>query len=178
MPSGNIAKGYGMNKLLTVDGVSSVFELIPVVTFRVFGKPIPKGNHSAFVRGNRAIITDSYGGNLSHWQDLIRTAAVNAYDWTEIFKTYSGAVAVGMDFFFKHPQNHWTISGNRSKNYRDIYIKAPDADKLTRAVFDALTGTVYDDDNRAFIEHAAKWYGQEGVIVTIYLAKEKINELI
>ena len=177
MQSVNIAKGYGMNKLLTVDGVSSVFELVPVVTFRVYGKPIPKGSHSAFVRGNRAIITDLQGGNLSHWQDLIRTAAVNAYDWSEIFKTYSGAFAIGMDFFFRHPQNHFTAGGNRSKNYRDIYIRTPDADKLTRAVFDALTGTVYDDDNRAIIEHAAKWYGQEGVIVTIYMVKEKLNDL-
>ena len=166
-----------MNKILHVDGIQNAFELIPVVPFRVYGKPIPKGNHSAFVRGNRAIITDSYGGNLSHWQDLIRQAAINTKDWTEFFKTYSGAVAVGMDFFFKHPQNHFTAGGSRSKNYRDIYLKAPDADKLARAVFDALTGTVYDDDNRAFIEHAAKWYGQEGVIVTIYYVKERLNGL-
>ena len=166
-----------MNRILTVDGIQTAFELIPIVTFRVYGKPIPKGNHSAFVRGNRAFITDSYGGNLSHWQDLIRTAAINANDWSEFFKTYSGAVAVGMDFFFKHPANHWTVAGKRSKNYRDIYIKAPDADKLARAVFDALTGTVYPDDNQAIIEHACKWYGQEGVIVTIYKVKERFNDL-
>lgn len=165
------------NKTLTVDGIQTAFELIPIVTFRVYGKPIPKGSHKAFICKNRAIVTDSQGGNLAHWQDLIRQAAINAKDWTEFFKTYSGAVAIGMDFFFRHPLNHWTVAGKRSKNYRDIYLKAPDADKLARAVFDALTGTVYDDDNRAFIEHAAKWYGQEGVIVTVYYVKEKINDL-
>lgn len=165
------------NKTLTVDGIQSSFELIPIITFRVYGKPIPKGNHSAFVRGNRAIITDSYGGNLSHWQDLIRTAAIRAYDWNDVFNNWRGAIAVGMDFFFRHPKGHYTANGGKSKRYCDIYTQAPDADKLARAVFDALTGTVYPDDNRAIIEHAAKWYGVEGVIVTIYYVKEKINEL-
>lgn len=165
------------NKTLTVDGIQNAFELLPIVTFRVYGKPIPKGSHKAFVCKNRAFVTDSQGGNLAHWQDLIRQAAINAKDWTDIFHCYVGGIAVGMDFFFKHPQNHFTAGGKRSKNYRDIYLKAPDADKLARAVFDALTGTVYDDDNRAFIEHAAKWYGQEGVIVTIYFVKEKLNGL-
>ena len=105
------------------------------------------------------------------------TSNKKPYDWNDVFNNWRGAIAVGMDFFFRHPKGHYTANGGKSKRYCDIYTQAPDADKLARAVFDALTGTVYPDDNRAIIEHAAKWYGVEGVIVTIYFVKEKINAL-
>lgn len=161
-------------KLIYNDELKKYFKLELVCSFRVYGKPIPKGNHRAFISGNRAIITDSQGGTLSDWQDAIRVQAKKAYTvfgWT-------GAVALGMDFYFKHPAYHFTSKGQQSKSYTDVCTKAPDSDKLARSVFDALTGTVYSDDCFTMAERVYKYYGQEGVYVDIYHLHEVINGLL
>lgn len=145
-----------------------------ICTFFVEGKPIPKGNHRAFIRGSKAIVTDAQGGNLSDWESSIRTVARKHFNYQPID---NDAVALSIDFIFKHPKNHFTKKGKPTKQFRKNHITRPDADKLTRAVCDALTGVVYKDDSQVMFENISKIYGMnEGVKISIYIGEKAYEQ--
>ncbi len=66
-----------------------------------------------------------------------------------------------MDFYFERPKS-------ASLKSRPGMTVKPDGDKLVRAVFDAMTGTVVTDDAQFVDIHARKFYGiPERVEITI-----------
>ena len=140
-------------------------------TFFADGKPIPKGNHRAFVRGKKAVITDARGASLSDWENSIRIQARNNFNRPLI---RNKGVFLKIVFVFQHPKNHFTSKGKPSKLYREKHITRPDADKLLRAVCDALTGTVYEDDSQVCKLLIDKDYDiTPGVRISIYIEKEQ-----
>ncbi|MBR0237342.1 MAG: RusA family crossover junction endodeoxyribonuclease [Thermoguttaceae bacterium] len=164
------------DKLIYNNVLHKFFRIKHVCSFFVNGKPIQKGNHRGFKRGNKIIVTDSAGSSLAEWQDAIRVQAQKIvskfpnYDWQ------NSVVYLGIDFYRKHPGYHFTPSGKKSKRYTDIDNKPPDTDKLVRSVFDALSGTMYADDGQANLEHAGKFFGQPGVNIHVYFLQENTNE--
>lgn len=164
------------SKLIYDDVLDKYFQLSFVCSFRVYGKPIPKGSHKAFIRNGRAYITDIQK-HLLQWQKAIRAEALkvkNSYtnvDWN------NNAICLGLTFRFEHPKNHFTTKGKPSKNFALIHTKKPDFDKLARAVNDSLTGVLFKDDCRSFILPGLKFYGQQqGVWIQIYILSELKNE--
>lgn len=118
------------------------------------GKPIPQG--SVNVYGGRVV---SVKPDLRQWRDGIRAALLAKHDGEPL----DGPITVALAFQIAPPKKpRWPLPAVK-----------PDLDKLTRAVFDALSTTktqrgVITDDARIISLTAAKSYhGTPGVMVTI-----------
>ena len=77
------------------------------------------------------------------------------------------AMAVELVFFIPRPKSV-------SPQKRPRPTAKPDIDKIARAVLDALTGTLYNDDAQVVALYVEKWYAAEsgtpGVEVQVNLA--------
>lgn len=126
------------------------------VSFRVFGVPQGQGNKTAFVRGGRAVLTEGRRPEsreaFRSWREAITRAAADKL--REGVEPYDGPLGVVAHFYFPRPKSA----------KRAIYkVSAPDADKLARAVGDALeqSGLIVSDARiaRWFVE---KTYATDG----------------
>jgi crossover junction endodeoxyribonuclease RusA len=123
---------------------------------------VPQGSTKAFIpRGwKRAIIT-STSRNLKEWRQQIVSAITTERDRRKISIT-RGPVTVSLTFFLTKPKS--------SPKKKVIFpIKRPDLDKLIRAAFDALTGTLIIDDSQIIQVLAAKAWEEKGPGVQIDL---------
>lgn len=128
------------------------------VSFDVPGLPQSQGSLRAFVRGNKALLT-STNTKLRSWRADVRTIAADHCP-----EPTRGAVGLGLAFWFPRPASHYG-TGKRSNvlkaNAPAFHAQAPDADKLVRACFDALSGIAYRDDRQVAIVSAKKhWTSQ------------------
>lgn len=149
-----------------------------LLRFEVFGKPEPQGSATAFVplrngypiaRGGRlsdgryrngSVVANVTSANprLRQWRELV--ASVARQHWTGgVLEDV--ALEVESHFFLRRPEGHWR-SGRFAHLLRDdapaVPLTVPDADKLLRAVLDALTGIVYVDDRQVTFPTAEKHY--------------------
>ena len=107
----------------------------------VYGVPVPQGSKTAFVVKGRAVVTDGKKGPaLKEWRTAV---AAEARAWL----AQHGApapldcpVGVSVTFYLPKPKS----AAKRVK----FPATKPDADKLSRAVNDALTGIAYVEDSR------------------------------
>jgi Holliday junction resolvase RusA-like endonuclease len=120
------------------------------VKFTVFGKPQPQGSTRAFFIKSlgRAVIT-SDNKNLKPWRQQLSETAM-ALGAPLIGK--NRPVSIAVDFFFERPK------GASVKSRPGMTVK-PDGDKLLRAVFDSLTGTIVTDDAQFVEIYVRKFYG-------------------
>jgi len=122
------------------------FGVFDVVKFVVFGKPAQMGSKKAFVRGNRAIITDDNSEKRKQWANAVSTAAAEAMRGRDLI---TSPVVVRAVFYFRRPASHYG-SGRNSASLKasapELHAQAPDLDKLIRCLGDALTGIVFRDD--------------------------------
>ena len=135
------------------------------LTFWVSGTPIPQGSHRAPRAGvvldqqNRKTKRRKAGG-LDTWRSAVyvmaRKAAI-ADGWSH------RAGPVGLLLHFK-------LRRGRSVDRRAPSVK-PDLDKLCRAICDALTGALYDDDAQICALLSTKTYADQdaepGVMITV-----------
>lgn len=133
------------------------------LSFQVRGKPVPQGSVRAAVAGGRAIvISKARGGSLEAWRADVKAAAVDAYAGPPL-----AVVSLGLEFTFARPKAHFNSRGELRDDAPFRHTTRPDADKLARAVLDALTGTVLADDkvvaelyvSKRYVESAAEWPG-------------------
>ena len=124
-----------------------------MIKFFVAGIPAPQGS-KRHVGGGRMIESSK---KLKPWRDAVRKAATQHL----IDNSLDGPLRVSMDFYLPKPQ--------RSK-FGDHPAGKPDADKLARAVNDALTdsGLIFDD-SRIVSLHVRKHWAIEraGVSITV-----------
>lgn len=126
------------------------------VSFRVFGIPQGQGNKTAFVRGNRAVLTEGRRPEsreaFKTWREAVTRAA--AEQMANGAASLDGPLGVVAQFYFPRPKSQ------RKAIYK---TSAPDADKLARAVGDALeqSGLIVSDARiaRWFVE---KIYATDG----------------
>lgn len=123
---------------------------------RAVGTPQPEGSTKAFkhkTTGRVVVIADNRAPQL-HWRGEVERAALEAAAVLGVALPYEGPVTVRALFLMP-----------RGKTVRrDHHTVKPDADKLARAVGDALTAAkVYGDDAQVVEWHARKVYAPAGV---------------
>ena len=132
------------------------------ITLRVSGVPHPQGSKSAFVRGNRAIITEGKGPGRQKHADWRAAVATAARDWQDAHQLPLLDEPLGVVIEFALPKPR---SKPRWKRWPDV---KPDVDKLIRSVLDSLSGVIIADDSRVVTVTASKVYGDPpGCRVTI-----------
>lgn len=122
--------------------------------FTVFGVAQTKGSTRAFVpKGwHRPIITDS-NRNVKQWQQLVAERANVALSECADAELLTDAVRLTVAFYLPRPKS-------LPKKVRAC-IKKPDLDKLVRAVKDALTSVVWQDDSQVVELLATKHYAPD-----------------
>ena len=99
------------------------------------------------------------GTKLHAWRHAIGRAARD--EWGEGAPTFK-AVTIELHFRMERPKNQYADLQYRVKaRYEDAEPSMPpDLDKLIRAVLDALTGIVYDDDSQVVSLTASKTFAR------------------
>lgn len=111
------------------------------ITLIVYGLPAPQGSKKAFFvkKLGRAVITED-SKKTRPWRQEVAGAAIDAMVkhgfTTPIVQDIP--LEVRCTFYFPRPKS--------LKKARTEKTTKPDNDKLERAIFDALTGTVFEDD--------------------------------
>jgi len=148
---------------------------ISQVSFLVYGHPLGKGSVRPF-RGKRRDGSEFLGvkphqPKLKLWQQAVADAAAEAMAGRDLLRC---PVAVLTSFFFARPKGHYGTGKNRGRLKPSAPVhhgqgRKADLDKLVRAVFDGLTGIVFDDDGRVCRCVAVKAWTekQEGALVRI-----------
>lgn len=104
------------------------------------------------------------------WKKVVKQTAAGAM-LRERRKPFSGVpLYVSMVFTRARPKSHFNTKGelNAAGLASVAPLSKPDVLKLARAVEDAMSGTVYDDDARIVSETLRKqWGAEEAVEVTV-----------
>ena len=160
----------GQNKwtAVRVGGVATTINRQPVrsrhvkgskmISFTVYGKPQQMGSKTAFVRGGKAILTDTNRERIQTWHSSIAAAAAAAMNGQPIMH---GPVRVAVEFWFSRPSSHFRTGKNAnllSRSSPEFHAQTPDVDKLLRCLLDGMSGVVYSDDRQVFETFASrKW---------------------
>lgn len=132
-----------------------------MIAFTVYGTPAQMGSKKAFVRGNRAIITDDNSQKRKQWANAVATAAADAMNGQPLTRE---PLRLFVQFWFARPKSHYG-SGKNANKLKDSapasHAQSPDLDKLIRCLGDALTGIVYNDDRQIVVITASRNWTEE-----------------
>lgn len=138
-----------------------------VLDFFAEGTPVPQGSKNAYVRGGRAVLVDA-NACLKPWRAIMRDAAEAAIDEAG-WETLDEPCRVYLGFTMPSPKRpRWWVPAVK-----------PDLDKLTRAVFDALTDAgVWKDDSRVVSMEVTKRYADdEGDVPGVWVEVQPLNKM-
>lgn len=135
-----------------------------MLDFFAEGTPVPQGSKNAYVRGGRAVLVDA-NARLKPWRAQVRDAAEAAIAEAG-WETLDEPCRVYLGFTMPRPQRPWW----------DVPAVKPDLDKLTRAVFDALTDAgVWKDDSRVVEMKVAKRYEDDEAVPGVWVELEPLK---
>lgn len=138
------------------------------VHFFVPGDPKPQGSKKHVGRG---IMVESCK-KLPAWRSLVSQIASTTMMGD---RPFDGPIHLDVTFIFGRPKSHFTKKGLRP-NAPTFFNKAPDTDKLIRAIGDAGTGILWTDDKLIISIAARKIYGDiPGAKVSFELADVVIH---
>jgi crossover junction endodeoxyribonuclease RusA len=108
------------------------------------GIPRSKGSMKSFwnKKAKRAVILGA-NPETEAWQSRVTQSAKDAG-----LTISSLPVSIDVEFFFTRPKYHWNSKGHLRESAPYEHAGKPDADKLLRAVLDALTSIAYVDDSQ------------------------------
>lgn len=128
-----------------------------VLSFVVFGVAQPKGNLRAFMRPGMhfPIVTES-NRSVKSWSQLVAEGANHALAQLPASDrgVLEGPVRLTMAFYLPRPKKF------ARRGMPVAHLTAPDWDKLSRAVSDALTHVVYRDDKQVVEAIVGKFYAE------------------
>lgn len=106
------------------------------------GKPTTAGSLKAFVnpKTGRPVVTVDNKQPQASWRTAVQGAVLNAWPLDDC-RPLDGPVTVVVDFVMPR------VASEPKRRTRP-HTRKPDADKLLRAIMDALTHVVYTDDSR------------------------------
>ncbi len=132
-------------------------DAIEELTITVLGVPVPQGSKKGFARGKGVQIVDDNADVLKPWRKKVRMAAKFVLADRPGIPKQVPAFA-HLSFYMPRPAS--------VKRLRPS-VK-PDVDKLTRAIFDALTDAgVWTDDGQVVDQSAHKYYADDEPYVSI-----------
>ncbi|MCR9197396.1 MAG: RusA family crossover junction endodeoxyribonuclease [Planctomycetaceae bacterium] len=139
------------------------------IRFFVEGIPIAQGSKKAFMRKGAKFPTlvESAKG-LKPWRERV------ALEGKKQLRKLSGPVKVQLEFLFPRAKSHFG-TGRNSERLKESapahHTKKPDIDKVTRAILDAITNVVIEDDSCVVQLEAMKRYCSEvnkpGCLITV-----------
>jgi Holliday junction resolvase RusA-like endonuclease len=123
------------------------------ISFEVTGEPIPQGSKRAWVdKAGNARMTEDAGVRHHTWRTEVTGHARQAMaDIGRFGDPFREPISCVLVFMFHRPASHYGTGRNAEqvKASAPAYkAKAPDLDKLTRAVWDSLTSVVWVDDGQ------------------------------
>lgn len=145
------------------------------VTFSVAGTPVPQGSKRVWVANGKARMAEDAGARHSTWRMEITGAARQAMSNVGRFgDPYREPISCALTFKTRRPGNHYGSGRNAEKlkaSAPPFPAKAPDLDKLTRAVWDSLSQVVWVDDGQVVAATVRKqWvdhWMEEGVTIMV-----------
>ncbi len=134
-----------------------------VCEFTVEGEPIPQGSKT---RTRFSVREDN--PRTRPWRTAVgyeSHAAMGGRD------PVVGPLHLYVRFFFNRPKSHYGSGRNAftlKPSAPQHHTSKPDADKLLRAIGDAVTGTVVRDDSQFAIVSAEKLYGRPRAHIMVF----------
>jgi len=128
------------------------------IAFRVFGTPITQGSMKFIGAGKPMIHSNK---KLLPWRNAVGLEAKQTWEGEPV----TGPVVLHCLFKLQRPKSHYGHGGNSMKLIPSAparHRQKPDADKLLRAIEDALTGIIYKDDSQVDEVHATKRWADVG----------------
>lgn len=129
------------------------------------GHPQPGGSKRAVGRGKFTSIIDA-NPKAATWKESAAWQARQQYRGDPL----TGPLRVRFTFYRARPKGHFR-TGRHSESLRPSAPRypatKPDATKLVRALEDALTGVVWQDDARIVEQTAVKTWGIPGALVEV-----------
>ena len=153
------------------------------VVFEVWGKPQPAGSKRAFpvrrkagggwVLTGKVAVTDD-NPKAKDWQSEVATCAYAAM--LRAFgpepEPLAGALGLAIVFRLRRPKGHFGTGRNAGTVKRSapaLPVVKPDCTKLLRAVEDACTGVVWNDDAQIVDQAVTKVYAmREGARMVVW----------
>lgn len=154
-----------------------------MISLKVVGEPAPKGSGRAMLIGGRAVHVPSGSGvnraKLSSWRDAVIGACAAVKDGDRLL---TGAVAISTVFRFPLRKGD-LLNGHVRATAPAYHTTKPDADKLERATWDAITASgVWRDDSQ--VAHSLKtkcyvapgeWLGAQIAIAPLELPERHVE---
>jgi Holliday junction resolvase RusA-like endonuclease len=129
------------------------------LAFTVYGVPQPKGNISAFVReikGMKVAIATERNRSVKGWSQLVAQTASDALAGLppKDRVMLDGPVRLTAAFYLPRPKH--------LRQKPAAHLTTPDWDKLARAIGDALSQVIYEDDKQIVEAVIGKFYAEAG----------------
>lgn len=131
--------------------------------FRVEGIAVPQGSMVAFVSATtgRAMMKPNNEKALKAWrQHVAQSASAARPPWLR--EPADGSIYVALAFVRERGEDYLSDGVTLRKGARRFPDTAPDIDKLTRAMLDALTDVAFTNDARVVTCLATKRYAEKG----------------
>lgn len=128
--------------------------MVSSVSFTIPGVPAPQGSKT---RTRWGIREDNPA--TRPWRAAVAWEATAAMSGSPLL---TAAVVVEARFVFPRPPSHYRVGANAhllTAAAPRFHDRAPDLDKLQRAIGDALSGVLLRDDKQIVAWHTAKRYG-------------------
>lgn len=130
------------------------------LSFFVPGIPKPAGSKKAFAFRRRngklgASVVDACTKSRD-WKAVVADAGAKEYNGSALMQ---GALRVRFTFVVTRPKGQLRKDGSAKPSAPPYPTTRPDVLKLARAVEDALTGVVWEDDSQIVTEIIMKRYG-------------------
>lgn len=140
-----------------------------MIKFFVPGIAIPKGSKRVF----NGVMVEANKKTMP-WLDTVRIYAAQTAQQQRLgLPLIPGPVSVKLQFWFPRPKYHYNAKGELKPTAPVWHVVKPDADKLERCVFDALTGIVWVDDSQVCETGLTKKYVWSGAGPGVHIEIEE-----
>lgn len=148
------------------------------MTFFVSGIPRTKGSWKPVRhrKTGKTLLVPS-GRETVPWQESVAWAAKQEAMIKAREMSPSGvAVSLHLTYFLPRPEDHYDENGRLQEDAPPWPVTKGryDLDKLERAIFDALTGIIYDDDSQVcHCDHMKRWADDSPPGVRVFVGEPK-----
>lgn len=127
-----------------------------VFSFIVYGRPMQVGSKTPWLpkhkdgspvlrNGKQVIATMDSNKKSKSWMQAVRETVGERRLGMPLM---TAPVQLRVNFYFKRPKGHLRKDGTLMPRAPAFHAQTPDCDKLCRAIGDALTGVLFDDDKQ------------------------------